>query len=209
MSVRGTVRVTCSGCGAEHDVLLVQSINTRNAPDDKRKLLAGELNVLACDCGKRTQLATTVVFHDPDAELYAQVCPGDDDEVARAIELMRAVVATGTRRIVPSLNALVEKVKLVDAGLDDWAIEMTKVVLLATLREPDLDRVLLFDAVDREAQIIRWLRFDADHFESVASPLAAYGKLAERTQGRPDGDELRIDRAWAVEAVRRMIADAS
>lgn len=208
MSVTGTVSIVCPGCGAAREGKLVQSINARTAPDDKRRLLAGELNVLACACGRRTQLAATVVFHDPDADVLYQVCPGDEAEVAKAEELMRSVGGTGARRIVPSLNALVEKVKLLDAGLDDRAIEMTKVLLLASRPQPDLDLVLLFDAVDRAAGVIQWLLFDPVQPAPVrlASPLAAYARLVERA-GRAHA--MRIDRAWAVEAVRAMIADAN
>jgi hypothetical protein len=43
----------------------------------------------------------------------------------------------------------------------------------------------------------------------VSSPLAAYEKLANRTQSQPAATELRIDRAWAVEAVKQMVADAN
>ena len=57
------------------------------------------------------------------------------------------------------------------------------------------------------AQVIRWLRFDPSGPQLVASPLSTYAKLSERA-GPPDR-ELRIDRAWAVEAVRRMLVDAN
>jgi len=205
VSVVGTIRVTCPECGLEHDCKLVQSIDGRILSSDKQKLLAGELNVMECACGLRVQLAATVLFLADD--FLCQVCPGDDDEMDRAAELIRSVGASGTRRVVPSLNALVEKVKLFEAGLKDWAVEMTKVLLLASLAEPDLDRVLLFEAVDRDAQLISWLRFDPDGFHVVASPLSTYAKLSERAG--PASSELRIDRAWAVEAVRRMVSDAN
>jgi hypothetical protein len=111
------------------------------------------------------------------------------------------------QRLVPSLNALVEKVKLLDAGLEDWAIEMAKVLLLASREDRDLERVLLFDGID--GAIIRWVLFEPDGARIVASPIGAYAKLAARTQGRPAPLELRIDRAWAIDAVRTMIADAN
>ena len=211
MSVVGIARVTCPECGTVHDCKLVQSINTRGDPESKQKLLDGDLNVLACDCGERMQLAATVVFHDPDVEFLCQVCPGDEAAMVKAAELMTAIGATGTRRLLPSLNALVEKVKLLDAKLEDWAIEMTKVLLLATLGTPSFDRVLLFQLVDRDAQMIRWLLFDEHGREPewVSSPLAAYERLASRTHARAAGGELRVDRAWAVDAVRDMIANAN
>jgi hypothetical protein len=187
----------------------VQTINTQTNPKDKQRLLDGELNVLACECGKRTQLAANVLFHDPDAHYYCQVVPGGDKAMNEAAAAFAASGVSGTLRLVPSLNALVEKVKLLDAGLEDWAIEMTKVLLLASITE--LDRVLLFSSVDREAGLLRWVMFDEEGRtpESVSSPLAAYEKLAARTQGKPPTTELRIDRAWAVEAVKKMVAEAN
>src|SRR5262245_17529310 len=66
MVIRGSARVTCPGCGKKRDGELVQSINTQTNPRDKQRLLDGELNVLDCTCGKRTQLAANVLFHDPE-----------------------------------------------------------------------------------------------------------------------------------------------
>lgn len=209
MVIRGSARVTCPACGARHDGDLVQTINTQTNPKDKERLLAGELNVIDCACGKRTQLAANVLFHDPDAHYYCQVVPGGERAMDEAAAAFAASGVSGTLRLVPSLNALVEKVKLLDAGLEDWAIEMTKVLLLASIGE--LDRVLLFDAIDREAGTLRWVMFDEDGRtpESVSSPLASYEKLAAREHGRPPASELRIDRMWAVEAVQKMVADAN
>jgi hypothetical protein len=209
MVVRGTARVTCPACGEKHDGALVQTINTQTNPQDKQRLLDGELNVLACPCGKRTQLAANLLFHDPDANYYCQVVPGGDRAMDEATAAFAASGVTGTLRLVPSLNALVEKIKLLDAGLEDWAIEMTKVLLLASIAE--IDRVLLYAAIDREAGVLRWVIFDEDGRtpEPVSSPLASYEKLVTRTQSRPPATELRIDRAWALEAVKKMVAEAN
>jgi hypothetical protein len=206
MGIVGKVRVRCPACGVEQDGELVQSINTRSDAAVKRRLLAGELNVLACACGKRTQLAANVLFHDPDADYYCQVVPGDEAAMAEAAAAFRAAGAAGTQRLVPSLNALIEKVKILDAGLEDWAIEMTKVLLLATTG--DLDRVLLFERVDRDAGVIHWVMFDGPP-RPVASPLDAYDRLVARTHGKPPASELRIDRAWAALAVQAMITNAN
>jgi hypothetical protein len=209
--ITGTTRVTCPTCGLPHDCKLVQSINAETNPAAKQQLLEGELNVLVCDCGRRTHLAANVLFHDPAADYFCQVCPGGEAAMDQAAEAFRGSGAAGTQRIVPSLNALVEKVKLLDAGLEDWAIEMAKVLLLASTPEQDLDRVLLFDRVDHEHRVLHWMLFDStgSTAQSVASPLGAYAKLASRTHGKPGMHELRIDRAWALEAVRTMITGAN
>jgi hypothetical protein len=209
MSVVGTVRVTCPGCGLAQDFRLVQSINTRTDAEAKRKLIAGELNVARCACGKVTQLDANVLFHDPDAEYYCRLCPGDERDLAEAEALFLASGATGRLRLVRSLNALIEKVKLLDAGLDDWAIEITKVLLLATVG--DLERVLLFDWLDRDGELVHWLLFDPDGGapRTLASPLSGYARIAARAASRPSPRELRIDRAWAIAAAEAMITAAN
>ena len=205
MSITGTTRVRCPACGREQDAQLVQSINADKDAAAKHKLLAGDLNVLACECGKRTQLAANVVFHDPGKNVFIRVVPGGDEAaMTAAAAQFRAAGATGVQRLVPSLNALIEKVKIGDAGLADWAVEMTKVLLLSTIG--DLDRVLLFASADDKT--LRWVRFDPQGGapEAVASPRDAYERIAVRESSRPPAGEYRIDRAWAVQAVRAMIA---
>jgi hypothetical protein len=206
--IRGKTNVTCPACSTLTECELVQSINTHTNPKDKERLLASELNVLDCPrCHKRTQLAANVLYRDVDKDYYCQVVPGGDAAMSEAAAAFAASGAGGTQRLVPSLNALVEKIKILDAGLDDWAIEMNKALLLASLGE--LERVLLFEG--REGDLVHWILFDEDGRapQRLSSPFASYEKLAARTQGRPKPLDLRIDRAWAVEAVQRMITDAN
>jgi hypothetical protein len=201
MAIRGTTRVRCPACGTEQDAQLVQTIDTNENPQDKDKLLASDLNVLACACGKRTQLASNVLYKQGD--YYCQVVPGGEKAMTEAAAAFAASGVTGRRRLVPSLNALAEKVKLLDAGLDDRAIEMAKVLLLASISE--LDRVLLFDR--RDGDLVNWIMFDEDgKAERVSSAVAQVEKLAQRPMS---DDELRVDRAWALEAVKAMVSDAN
>lgn len=198
MKIIGTAHVTCPACGREHDVQLVQNINTQKDPDAKEKLLAGDFNVLACECGRRTQLVSELLYYDPISELTIYVSP----DPAKGDTVFESVGAHGTQRVVPSLNALVEKVKISDAGLEDWVIEMVKVLLLASLPEPDLDIVLLFDHVDGDR--IHWVMFGTEP-RAMQSPMAAYERLAARTQARPKPTEVRIDRVWGLGAVQQMM----
>ena len=198
VKITGTAHVTCPACGREHDVRLVQNINTQTDPDAKQKLLAGDFNVLACECGRRTQLVSELLYYDPISELTIYVSP----EGGKGEQAFDAIGTQGTQRVVPSLNALVEKVKIADAGLEDWVIEMVKVLLLASLPEPDLDTVLLFDHLD--GSVVHWVMFGTEP-RGCGSPLAAYERLSARTQARPKPGERQIDRVWAVAAVQQMM----
>jgi len=228
MVIRGKTIVTCPTCSTRTECELVQSINAAENPGDKQRLLAGELNVLDCPrCHKRTLLAANMLYRDAAADFYCQVVPeANDAAMTAAAAAFAAAGATGTQRLVPTQNALIEKVRIVDAGLSDWAIEMNKVLLLASLgevaRSPQrvraaegpsnagtFDRVLLFDA--RDGELLHWILFDEDGRapQRVSSPFASYEKLAAREASRPKPKELRIDRQWAVEAVQAMITSAN
>jgi hypothetical protein len=208
MSVVGTVSVRCPACGAEQEVRLVQSIITRDDPVAKRQLLAGELDVLACACGKRTPLAADLLYADPEHDVLVRVCPGDAAARAEAAELFRAAGATGTQRVVPTLNALIDKIRVIDAGLEDWAIEMTKVLLLAS--DGDFARTLWFERVDRDGEVLHWILVEPDGAaRQVASKLEAYARIAARAASRPGPDEREIDRAWALAAVQKMVEAAN
>jgi hypothetical protein len=77
------------------------------------------------------------------------------------------------------------------------------VLLLASIGT--IDRVLLFDATD--SGLIHWVMFDEDNrAEPVSSPLAQYEKLTLRPMA---DNELRVDRAWALEAVKAMVVNAN
>src|SRR5258705_13925271 len=107
MVIRGTTRVRCPACGTEQDAQLVQTIDARENPGDKTKLLAGELNVLACACGKRTQLAANILFKQDD--YYCQVVPGGERAMDEAAAAFAAAGVGGRRRRVPPGKRPAEK----------------------------------------------------------------------------------------------------
>ncbi len=245
MKISGTVSVACPVCGAVAQHELLQTVNANEQPEAVEQLLRGELNVAACACGKRTQLAANFVYTDPESQLVIHVCPDGEAAMQRAEAAFAAsygaagqgeaaaaraaedsLAASAPRagqgavqgagqgavqRVVPSMNALVEKVKISDADLQDWAVEMLKVLLLASLSIDDDDRVLLFSHVDRDAGSIRWLLFDrfGEDPSSMSSPLAAYDRLLATAGAGAAAGYRRIDRAWAIEAVRSMIASGN
>ena len=81
-------------------------------------------------------------------------------------------------------------------------------LLLATVG--DLDRVFLFDRVDREAGLVHWLLFDegARAARTLESPITGYDRVIA-TAKPPRADELQIDRAWAVAAAQALIVAAN
>ena len=210
VSIVTKTTVVCPSCAQRSEVELVRSLNGRDSPELKAQLLKGSLNLLVCSCGKRTQLAADTLFHDPEAAYFCQVAVGGEPAMVKSAKAFLESGVTGTLRLVPSLNGLIEKVKLLDAGLEDWAIEMSKVLLLASMGERDINTVVLFDSRDGEA--LRWVLFDHQTKapQVLTSPVGPYLRgLTQWANVKPPVDELRIDRAWAVEALRRVMPMAS
>lgn len=208
MSLVSNTEVACPACGKKNAVALVRSLNTEKDAVQKAALLRGELNLLVCSCGKKTPLVADLLFHDPAASFYCQVCTGGPEAMTKVKLAFQESGVVGDRRIVPSMNALIEKVKLLDAGLKDWAIEMVKILLLTTLENPSLNEVLLFDGVDREKGTLSWVLFreapGAPQF--LSSPLAAYDKGVDQWAGAaPSSAQVEIDRVWAMSALRRVM----
>lgn len=207
MSLTANTQVACPACGKDRSVGLVRSVNAVQDPGLKAALLRGELNLLVCDCGKRTTVATDLLFHDPSAHFFCQVCVGDAEAITRIKLAFEESGVTGERRIVRSMNALVEKVKLLDAGLKDWAIEMVKVLLLTTLENPTLEEGLLFDSVDRAKGTLSWIFFRNGQTDPrlLSSPLAPYARGLEQWRLVAPGNQMEIDRAWALSALRKVL----
>ena len=145
-------RINCNSCGEVFEVDAVAAVNTEREPEVKDKLLSGELFLQTCPkCGKRMLAKWPLLYHDPAEKVMIWLSDGSADTEAR----MQAAVAGDdfggyTGRIVDTPGALIEKVKIFDAGLDDIALEMAKFV---TRQELGKDVDLLFfnlDGADNE-----------------------------------------------------------
>src|SRR6476620_1739413 len=99
MIIRGTTRVRCPACGKDQDCALIQTIDTVENPADKAKLLSGDLNLLECSCGKRTQLAANILYSDKARGYFCQVVPGGEQAMDEAAAAFAASGVSGTRRL--------------------------------------------------------------------------------------------------------------
>ena len=174
--IRGVVKVSCPACATEQEVSLIQSINAQDDPAAKQLLLDGQLNMLVCStCAKRTPIAATLVYTDEDYTVQVTT------DTVKAMAAFRGSGVTG--RIVKTTNELVEKIKIRDAGLLDWAVELVK---LSVDNGP-----LLFDRVDDDQ--LHWIKVGRI-VVGMASPLLEYREAA--AQEPPT--VFVVDRDWAL-----------
>jgi hypothetical protein len=195
-----TIQIICNRCGKAFPAEGVPVINTEASPELKDKLLSGELFLRECPhCGARNLAKWPLLYHDPAEKAMIWLSDGSADTEAS----MQAAVAGDefagyTGRIVDTPGALIEKVKIFDAGLDDIALEMAKFV---TRQELGKDVDLLFfnlDGADNEITLtypeageMQLLRIGFNVYEDCAGILLRNPDIKETATGL-----CRVDRGF-------------
>ena len=135
MSVTREDSVICPGCGAPGTVVLHSSLDAAKEPALKERLLAGELSVFTCGkCGRKARIAHSLLYADTAQGLFLQLDPEDTFDSAAALALL-GTVTPRVSRVVRDGNALIEKVRLADHGLDDRVVEVMKLLLAVAHKE--------------------------------------------------------------------------
>lgn len=178
-------QLKCPNCGKAFEVEAVAAINTERDPELKERLLSGELFLRECPhCGARTLAKFPLLYHDPAEKLMIWLSDGSADTEAR----MQAAVTGNnfegyTGRIVDTPGALIEKVKIFDAGLDDISLEMAKFV---TRQELDKDADLLFFGLDGADNEITLTYPEAGQMQMVRIGFNVYEDCAGILLRNPD-----------------------
>ena len=178
-------QLKCPNCGKAFEVEAVAAINTERDPELKERLLSGELFLRECPhCGARTLAKFPLLYHDPAEKLMIWLSDGSADTEAR----MQAAVTGNdfegyTGRIVDTPGALIEKVKIFDAGLDDISLEMAKFV---TRQELGKDADLLFFGLEGADNEITLTYPEAGQMQMVRIGFNVYEDCAGILLRNPD-----------------------
>ena len=178
-------QLKCPNCGKAFEVEAVAAINTERDPELKERLLSGELFIRECPhCCARTLAKFPLLYHDPAEKLMIWLSDGSADTEAR----MQAAVTGNdfegyTGRIVDTPGALIEKVKIFDAGLDDISLEMAKFV---TRQELGKDADLLFFGLDGADNEITLTYPEAGQMQMVRIGFNVYEDCAGILLRNPD-----------------------
>lgn len=127
----------CSKCGHSYRTEVCQSVNAKTNPDLKQKIVSGEFFLHRCpQCGNVQLVKFPFLYNDPSENLV--ICLSDQEISAEGTDGLIA-------RRVTSVGDLIEKIKIIDAGLNDAVIEMCKFV---TARDLDIDGPMKFLKTD-------------------------------------------------------------
>lgn len=163
MSVRKSYSILCPKCGAEGAVELYDAVNVGEEPALRDDLLANRLNSVACHaCRFEFRVDKPLLYHDPGrgfAIWWNPAGEGAPEEAEEAFDAMRASLAEAAGGSAPALHLvftraeLVERIFLLEAGLDERVIEYIKYLVYSkngARVDPHAKR-LLFNAQDSTA----------------------------------------------------------
>ena len=167
MSQRRSYPIPCPKCGTSGMIELYESVNIREEPALREELMADRLNRVRChDCGFEFRVDKPLLYHDPAHRLLlwwmpaGREHPGQTmDEVARMQERLATTVggdAMPELQLVYERSELIERIFLVEAGLDPRLIEYVKYLVYSNNQskiDPAKKR-LLFNAQDSTDEVL-------------------------------------------------------
>lgn len=196
MSQQSAYSIRCPKCGHEQTVTLHDAINVKEDPELRAQLMENRLNVVTCaSCGFTFRVDKNLVYSDPARRLLIFWVPTAEADVARGeaqfVSMLRELtgllpndVEAPSVHLVFSRVELVERIFLIEAGLDERLIEYIKYTLY-TRNAERLDparKILLFNATDSTAEHLCFVVQDATthKFEAMLQyAREAYAALHE------------------------------
>ena len=139
MSTEISKDIICPQCGESQKYRLFASINAKENPELKRRVLDETLFDWRCTrCNYFAAMAYYFLYTDPDAGYIICVTPAGEGSVTEPTQEIQDF----TKRSVRNLAELKEKILIFDAGFDDMAVELVKNALCTIIRKTyQVDRV--------------------------------------------------------------------
>lgn len=208
--------IVCPQCSEEAEAKLYLSVNVTNSPDLKNDLISGKLVNHRCEvCGSESHLAYPILYNDMKKRVMVYLIPEVDcfQLADKQLEEKYSDVSGVTKRIVPDFNSLKEKIFIYDCGLDDMAVEITKLAISQTVAKK-----LGYDKIEQgylslynsEENTMGFTFFTGKQKEPYvqSARLEVYTKALDIVDETVSKDKklkgfIKIDREWAENVLYR------
>lgn len=219
MELKKKIKIECPSCKCESDFEVYENINTKIYPDLKEKIKSGQLFLFTCpQCQTETIVDYGLIYQDPEEKILIQYCKNDQeknaalglfnkenmDDVDKAQEII-GILDSYDKRLVESLEALVEKIKIFDRGLDDRLVELIKIFALDFFSKDQPGEILkniFYTDEDGKDLII----FEtADDFFALDMDENLYNFLKSKLKDLDLDEAYVIDNKWAKEVFDKLV----
>jgi hypothetical protein len=200
--------VLCPKCNTLVRTKMWIGVNIDFDPKLKDKIVDESLFAWRCPkCSYKTDLLYPFLYHDMKRELMIYMIPKvkyDNVTDSKSIEIYPKLNLL-TKRLVPDLNTLKEKMLIFDNGLDDMSMEVTKLAIARVVEGKLKAKVKngYFCTLDKNTHHLGFIFFlnknNEPHFQSAR--IKAYEKSASMVSDYCEFNKrkgfLRIDKEFA------------
>lgn len=158
-----TYDITCPQCKTSQEVDLYECLDVGEAPELKEKILGNQINQVSCpSCGHAFRVDKTLLYKDLQKKALILLIPADplkidledDDSIYQQLSALCGMLPEGMAapafHVVHSRVELVERIFMLDEGLDERVVEYIKYLMYT--RNPEqlnpAQKALLFNAPD-------------------------------------------------------------
>lgn len=162
MSQTQNYNIRCPKCHEEQNVQLYDSVNISSEPDLRQKLMQNELNAVKCaTCGFRFVVDKPLLYNDANHGILIYWLPPGNQSLDEAQQVFRESmhhmsgvlpdnVEAPRVHLVFHRSELIERIFLLEAGLDERVIEYIKYLVYSKNLDKlnPREKTLLFNAED-------------------------------------------------------------
>lgn len=213
MSEKVKRNITCPKCGDIKETTLLCSVNASSLNDAHKLIFDDRFFEWTCEkCGETRQLLHPLLYNDIKNRTMVYYIPNVDRRqlVDDRLETEFPELNDVKKRVVPTVNALKEKLYIFDLGLDDMAVELTKLAVAELIAKSQKIHVTegYLSAYDEEANTIGFEFFVGETGKPFlqSTRIEVYTRSLEIVQTYFADEDNRkgfiaIDRRWAKEAL--------
>ncbi|MCR5637156.1 MAG: CpXC domain-containing protein [Clostridiales bacterium] len=135
-----TKKVTCPHCQKQQNIVVYPSINITLNPEIKDDVISASIFTKLCKyCGGSFEIRHPVLYNDMERRFLVYYIPDIDSSriIDTALEEDYDSLKYVKRRIVPDYDTFREKIHILESGLDDMAIEITKLAVLNVVKKKE------------------------------------------------------------------------
>ena len=213
MSEKVKRNITCPKCGNVKETTLLCSVNASSFNEAHKQIFDDTFFEWTCEkCGETRQLLHPLLYNDIKNRTMIYYIPNVDRRqlVDDRLEAEFPELADVKKRVVPTSNALKEKLYIFDLGLKDMAVELTKLAVAELVTKSQKINVSegYLSSYDEEANSIGFEFFVGEAGKPFlqSTRLEVYKRSLEivETYFKDEDNRqgfLTIDRRWAKEAL--------
>lgn len=215
MSNTDVKQISCPKCNHINELRVYKTINATTDPQFREKLLGGQLFNFQCvGCGFEAALKYPVLYNDMKYRFMVYYIPEiDKDHVVDSdLEAEYSQLSDVTKRLADSYNVMKEKIHIFESGLDDRAIELTKLAVseIVTRKTGEKINQAFFSIYNKETNTIGFTFFVGDNNEQFvqSTRLEIYEKssdIVDSVAGKDKASQgfVTIDKEWAENVLYR------